>query len=161
MTLLSFIYVISRLSPKSFDFCEKFVHQGGKYLLIDEVHKYKEFSSHLKSVYDFFPKLILSKNNANFQFMRTLQQGCQVPQTEKSQNSTKIEPNHVKKSQFFKMLRKGVGNPLPQNFAFLFIPFLYVSGQLGSITFFKNFFNNMTNKQTMAEGLRKIQSFCK
>ncbi|MBF0266585.1 MAG: ATP-binding protein [Gammaproteobacteria bacterium] len=40
-----------------FDFCEKFVQQGGKYLLIDEVHKYKEFSSHLKSVYDFFPKL--------------------------------------------------------------------------------------------------------
>ena len=40
-----------------FDFCENFVQQGGKYLLFDEIHKYREFSLHLKAVYDFFPEL--------------------------------------------------------------------------------------------------------
>jgi len=36
-----------------FDFCENFVQQGGKYLLIDEIHKYRDFSIHLKAIYDF------------------------------------------------------------------------------------------------------------
>ena len=40
-----------------FDFCEEFVEHGGEYLLIDEVHRYKDFAVHLKSVYDVFKNL--------------------------------------------------------------------------------------------------------
>ena len=40
-----------------FEFCEAFVQQGGKYLLIDEIHKYREFSLHLKAIYDLYSEL--------------------------------------------------------------------------------------------------------
>jgi len=40
-----------------FEFAEKFVKQGGRYLLIDEIHKYKNFAIHLKSIYDVYPNL--------------------------------------------------------------------------------------------------------
>ena len=33
---------------------EAFVDSGGEYLLLDEVHRYEEFSSYLKSIYDLF-----------------------------------------------------------------------------------------------------------
>jgi predicted AAA+ superfamily ATPase len=33
---------------------EEFVADGGKYLLLDEVHRYEEFSSYLKTIYDLF-----------------------------------------------------------------------------------------------------------
>ena len=36
-----------------FEFLEKFSALGGKYVFLDEVHKIKNFQSHLKSVYDF------------------------------------------------------------------------------------------------------------
>ena len=39
------------------EFCEKFVASGGEFLLIDEIHKYKEFALHLKAIYDLFPTL--------------------------------------------------------------------------------------------------------
>lgn len=36
---------------------EEFVRKGGKYLLIDEVHKYPNWSQELKNIYDNFPEL--------------------------------------------------------------------------------------------------------
>ncbi len=33
---------------------ESFVEEGGEYLLLDEVHRYEEFSSYLKTIYDLF-----------------------------------------------------------------------------------------------------------
>lgn len=33
---------------------EKFVDEGGEYLILDEVHRYQEFSSYLKTIYDIF-----------------------------------------------------------------------------------------------------------
>lgn len=40
-----------------FEFAGEFHKQGGRYLLLDEIHKYKEFSIHLKSIYDVYPNL--------------------------------------------------------------------------------------------------------
>jgi uncharacterized protein len=39
------------------DFTGEFVKRGGKYLFLDEVHKYKNWSQELKSTYDYFPEL--------------------------------------------------------------------------------------------------------
>ncbi len=36
---------------------EEFVTQGGRYLFIDEVHRYKGWSQELKNIYDFYPSL--------------------------------------------------------------------------------------------------------
>ena len=36
------------------DLVEAFVEDGGEYLLLDEVHRYEEFASHLKTIYDLF-----------------------------------------------------------------------------------------------------------
>lgn len=38
---------------------ERFVEEGGEYLLLDEVHRYEEFASHLKTIYDLFDIHIL------------------------------------------------------------------------------------------------------
>lgn len=44
---------------------EEFVENGGEYLLLDEVHRYKEFSSHLKTIYDLFDiKVIFTGSSA-------------------------------------------------------------------------------------------------
>ena len=40
-----------------FDLAEKFYINGGRHLFIDEVHRYPNWSSELKNVYDNFPKL--------------------------------------------------------------------------------------------------------
>lgn len=40
-----------------FDTVEMFYQNGGRYLYIDEVHKYKDWSLELKNVYDIFPEL--------------------------------------------------------------------------------------------------------
>ena len=40
-----------------FEFVGEFQKKGGKYLLLDEIHKYKNFSKHLKSIYDVYPNL--------------------------------------------------------------------------------------------------------
>ncbi|GAB2622423.1 ATP-binding protein [Belliella aquatica] len=40
-----------------FSLAEQFVNEGGKYLLIDEVHRYANWSSELKNIYDDFPDL--------------------------------------------------------------------------------------------------------
>lgn len=39
------------------DFVDEFVKRGGKYLFIDEVHKYKKWSQEIKNSYDYFPDL--------------------------------------------------------------------------------------------------------
>ncbi|CAA6819499.1 MAG: ATPase component BioM of energizing module of biotin ECF transporter [uncultured Sulfurovum sp.] len=40
-----------------FEFAGEFTKQGGRYLLIDEIHKYKNFAIHLKAIYDVYPDL--------------------------------------------------------------------------------------------------------
>jgi len=39
------------------DFAEQFANQGGKYLLLDEVHRYQNWSQELKNIYDDQPDL--------------------------------------------------------------------------------------------------------
>ncbi len=39
------------------DTAEKFYRGGGKYLFLDEVHKYEGWSRHIKNLYDFYPDL--------------------------------------------------------------------------------------------------------
>jgi len=39
------------------DLTDKFVKQGGHYLFLDEVHKYKGWSQELKNIYDDYPGL--------------------------------------------------------------------------------------------------------
>jgi uncharacterized protein len=39
------------------DFADEFVKRGGKYLFLDEIHKYKTWSQELKNIYDYFPDL--------------------------------------------------------------------------------------------------------
>jgi predicted AAA+ superfamily ATPase len=39
------------------DFANEFVKKGGKYLFLDEVHKYKNWSQEIKNIYDYFPDL--------------------------------------------------------------------------------------------------------
>jgi hypothetical protein len=39
------------------DTAEEFVKKGGKYLFLDEVHKYKNWSQEIKNIYDYFPDL--------------------------------------------------------------------------------------------------------
>lgn len=44
---------------------EEFVEDGGEYLLLDEVHRYEEFASHLKAIYDLFDiKVIFTSSSA-------------------------------------------------------------------------------------------------
>ena len=40
-----------------FEFAGEFQKLGGCYLLLDEIHKYKNFSTHLKAIYDVYPNL--------------------------------------------------------------------------------------------------------
>ncbi|HDT12024.1 MAG TPA: hypothetical protein ENO01_00050, partial [Candidatus Marinimicrobia bacterium] len=42
---------------KLYDFAEEFFRNGGKYLFLDEVHKYPGWSQELKNIYDFLPEL--------------------------------------------------------------------------------------------------------
>lgn len=42
---------------KLIDFAESFVQNGGKYLFLDEVHRYKNWAQELKNLYDDFPEL--------------------------------------------------------------------------------------------------------
>jgi len=42
---------------KLYELAEEFSKIGGKYLLIDEIHKYKNFALDLKAIYDFYPEI--------------------------------------------------------------------------------------------------------
>ncbi len=50
-------FVLGNLSL--YEIAEQFQMQGGKWLAIDEIHKYPEWSKELKSIYDTFPDLNL------------------------------------------------------------------------------------------------------
>jgi len=39
------------------DLADEFVKRGGKYLFLDEVHKYRDWSQETKNIYDYFPEL--------------------------------------------------------------------------------------------------------
>ena len=39
------------------DLADSFSRQGGKYLIIDEIHRYKDWSKELKLIYDYHPEL--------------------------------------------------------------------------------------------------------
>ncbi len=42
---------------KLYTLAEEFAKVGGKYLLLDEIHKYKDFALDLKAIYDFYPEM--------------------------------------------------------------------------------------------------------
>ncbi len=48
------------------DFTDEFVKKGGKYLFLDEVHKYKNWSQELKNIYDYFSdlKIVITGSSA-------------------------------------------------------------------------------------------------
>ena len=39
------------------DFADEFIKRGGKFLFLDEIHKYKNWSQEIKNIYDYFPDL--------------------------------------------------------------------------------------------------------
>lgn len=47
----------NNIDIKLIDLVEEFIKIGGEYLIIDEIHKYNNFSLDLKAIYDFYPKL--------------------------------------------------------------------------------------------------------
>lgn len=48
------------------DFADEFVKRGGKYLFLDEVHKYRNWSQEIKNCYDYFPdlKIVITGSSA-------------------------------------------------------------------------------------------------
>jgi len=47
------------------DIVEEFVENGGEYLLLDEIHRYKDFSAYLKTIYDLFDvKVVFTGSSA-------------------------------------------------------------------------------------------------
>ena len=53
MTAEDFYFASHRL----LDLADAFVKMGGKYLFIDEIHKYKDWSKELKLIYDYHSEL--------------------------------------------------------------------------------------------------------
>ena len=47
----------TNINIKLIDLAEEFTKVGGEYLILDEIHKYKDFAIDLKAIYDFYPKL--------------------------------------------------------------------------------------------------------
>ena len=47
----------TNINVKLYELAEAFSRVGGEYLLLDEIHKYKDFALDLKAIYDFFPEL--------------------------------------------------------------------------------------------------------
>ena len=50
------IYIIN---SSIYDIADEFVRLGGKVIVIDEIHKYQNWSNELKSIYDSFPELLI------------------------------------------------------------------------------------------------------
>lgn len=48
------------------DFADMFVKMGGKYLFLDEIHKYRNWSQEIKNCYDYFPglKIVVTGSSA-------------------------------------------------------------------------------------------------
>ena len=61
LNLMETLFVVAEdlyfANNKLIDLANAFVKQGGKYLFIDEIHKYKEWSKELKLIYDYYPEL--------------------------------------------------------------------------------------------------------
>ena len=53
VTVEDFYFAKNRLT----DLANLFVKQGGKYLFIDEIHKYSDWAKELKLIYDYYPEL--------------------------------------------------------------------------------------------------------
>jgi len=47
----------TNIDIKLINLAENFTNIGGTHLIIDEIHKYKDFALDLKAIYDFYPKL--------------------------------------------------------------------------------------------------------
>ncbi len=47
----------TNIDIKLYELADEFSKIGGKFLIIDEIHKYKNFALDLKAIYDFYPKL--------------------------------------------------------------------------------------------------------
>ena len=47
----------TNVDVKLYELAEEFAKVGGKYLLLDEIHKYKDFALDLKAIYDFYPEM--------------------------------------------------------------------------------------------------------
>ncbi|MFO8068119.1 MAG: AAA family ATPase [Bacteroidales bacterium] len=62
VSLDTFYFVENKLV----DFVEEFTRRGGRFLFLDEVHKYQNWSQELKNIYDFFPelKIVLTSSSA-------------------------------------------------------------------------------------------------
>ncbi|NWF66044.1 MAG: AAA family ATPase, partial [Campylobacterales bacterium] len=50
------VYIIN---SSIYDIADEFVKLGGKVIVIDEIHKYKNWANEIKSIYDSFPELII------------------------------------------------------------------------------------------------------
>jgi len=50
------VYIVN---SSIYDIADEFVRLGGKVIVIDEIHKYKNWSIELKSIYDSFPELLI------------------------------------------------------------------------------------------------------
>jgi len=50
------VYIIG---SSIYDIADEFVRLGGKVIVIDEIHKYKNWSIEIKSIYDSFPELLI------------------------------------------------------------------------------------------------------
>lgn len=47
----------SHVDINLYELAEEFAKVGGEYLLLDEIHKYKNFALDLKAIYDYYPKI--------------------------------------------------------------------------------------------------------
>ena len=47
------------------DLVEEYANEGGEYLLLDEVHRFEDFGSYLKTIYDLFNiKVVFTSSSA-------------------------------------------------------------------------------------------------
>jgi len=53
-----FYHFVLLKGNRLFDLANNFQKMGGKFLFIDEVHKYDNWSQEIKNIYDSFPDLL-------------------------------------------------------------------------------------------------------
>ena len=61
-----------------YDFAKKFEQYGGEYLFIDEIHKYKNIGSHLKSIYDMTNLKVIVSGSSLLQIYKEADLGRRV-----------------------------------------------------------------------------------
>lgn len=57
-------------SNRLVDFTENFVQKGGKYIFLDEVHRYKDWGIELKNIYDDYPELKIAFTSSSILELR-------------------------------------------------------------------------------------------